>query len=166
MSLDQLFELTGGDKQAFLDAFAARRLTLRRHRGSPRPAFRHRQAVPHRGAPSTSSPPTGRRRQRARALDAGEPGRSRSIGHAHYQLYSIPEMCGAAVDVLHLEKENGYHVDVEALDALLHAGDEVICINNPDNPTGALLDGGRCGPSWRWRARTTRGCTATRCTAT
>ena len=27
LSLDQLFELTGGDKQAFLDAFAARRLT-------------------------------------------------------------------------------------------------------------------------------------------
>ena len=58
----------------------------------------------------------------------------------YQQLYSIPEMCGAAVDVLHLEKENGYHVDVEALDALCTPETKVICINNPDNPTGALLD--------------------------
>ena len=45
------------------------------------------------------------------------------------------------VDVLHLEKENGYHVDVEALDALCTPDTKLICINNPDNPTGALLDG-------------------------
>ena len=64
-----------------------------------------------------------------------------SVMPTYQQLYSIPEMCGAAVDVLHLEKENGYHVDVEALDALCTPETKVICINNPDNPTGALLDG-------------------------
>ena len=35
LSLDQLFELTGGDKQAFLDAFAARRLTYGDIEGRP-----------------------------------------------------------------------------------------------------------------------------------
>ena len=35
----------------------------------------------------------------------------------------------------------GYHVDVEALDALCTPDTKLICINNPDNPTGALLDG-------------------------
>ena len=35
LSLDQLFELTGGDKQAFLDAFAARRLTYGDVEGRP-----------------------------------------------------------------------------------------------------------------------------------
>ncbi|MFR7404273.1 MAG: aminotransferase class I/II-fold pyridoxal phosphate-dependent enzyme [Coriobacteriaceae bacterium] len=141
LSLDQLFELTGGDKQAFLDAFAARRLTYGDIEGRPDLLS---------GIVSSTAPwrpahhphPRGRRRQRTRALDAGEPGRHVvSVMPTYQQLYSIPEMCGAAVDVLHLEKENGYHVDVEALDALCTPETKVICINNPDNPTGALLDG-------------------------
>ena len=100
--------------------------------------------LPHRGARAHHPHPRGRRRQRTRALDAGEPERGRVVLQfmpTYQQLYSIPEMCGAAVDVLHLEKENGYHVDVEALDALCTPETKVICINNPDNPTGALLDG-------------------------
>lgn len=35
LSLDQLFELTGGDKAAFLDAFATRRLTYGDIEGRP-----------------------------------------------------------------------------------------------------------------------------------
>ena len=49
-------------------------------------------------------------------------------------------MCGAKVDILQLDRKNGYHVDVDALDALVTDDTKLICINNPDNPTGALLD--------------------------
>jgi aspartate/methionine/tyrosine aminotransferase len=48
-------------------------------------------------------------------------------------------MCGATVDILHLEKDDHYHVDAEKLAALVTDDTKVICINNPDNPTGALL---------------------------
>lgn len=59
LSLDQLFELTGGDKQAFLDAFAARRLTYGDIEGRPDLLSGHRQALPHRGARAHHPPPTG-----------------------------------------------------------------------------------------------------------
>jgi aspartate/methionine/tyrosine aminotransferase len=62
-----------------------------------------------------------------------------SIMPTYQQLYSIPEMCGATVDILHLEKDDHYHVDAEKLAALVTDDTKVICINNPDNPTGALL---------------------------
>ena len=39
-----------------------------------------------------------------------------------------------------VDRKNGYHVDVDALDALVTDDTKLICINNPDNPTGALLD--------------------------
>lgn len=63
-----------------------------------------------------------------------------SVKPTYQQLYSIPEMCGAKVDILQLDRKNGYHVDVDALDALVTDDTKLICINNPDNPTGALLD--------------------------
>ncbi len=142
LSLDQLFELTGGDKQAFLDAFAARRLTYGDIEG--RPDLLSGIAKLYRTvAPEHIIPTHGAAGANALVLSTlVNPGdHVVSVMPTYQQLYSIPEMCGAAVDVLHLEKENGYHVDVEALDALCTPETKVICINNPDNPTGALLDG-------------------------
>jgi aspartate/methionine/tyrosine aminotransferase len=57
----------------------------------------------------------------------------------YQQLYSIPTMCGAKVDILHLDRERHYHVDAGELDALCDEDTKLICINNPDNPTGGLL---------------------------
>ncbi len=58
LSLDQLFELTGGDKQAFLDAFAARRLTYGDIEGRP-DLLSGIASCTAPWRPSTSSPPTG-----------------------------------------------------------------------------------------------------------
>lgn len=119
LSLDQLFELTGGDKQAFLDAFAARRLTYGDIEG--RPDLLSGIAKLYRTvAPEHIIPTHGAAGANALVLSTlVNPGdHVVSVMPTYQQLYSIPEMCGAAVDVLHLEKENGYHVDVEALDAL------------------------------------------------
>lgn len=47
-----------------------------------------------------------------------------SVMPTYQQLYSIPEMCGAAVDVLHLEKENGLPRGRGGPGRPVHAGDE------------------------------------------
>lgn len=142
LSLDQLFALCGGDKAAFLDAFARRSLTYGDIEGRPdllAGIAKLYQTV----EPEHIIPTHGAAGANALVLSTlVNPGdHVVSVMPTYQQLYSIPEMCGADVSILHLEKENGYHVDVAALDALCSASTKVICINNPDNPTGALLDG-------------------------
>ena len=57
----------------------------------------------------------------------------------YQQLYSIPESYGADVQILHLSKENNYLPDLEKLRRLVTPKTKMICINNPNNPTGALM---------------------------
>ena len=57
----------------------------------------------------------------------------------YQQLYSIPESYGADVQILHLSKENNYLPDLEKLRRLVTPETKMICINNPNNPTGALM---------------------------
>ena len=40
---------------------------------------------------------------------------------------------------MHLKQENGYLVDLDELSALVTPDTKMICINNPNNPTGALM---------------------------
>ncbi len=62
-----------------------------------------------------------------------------SIMPAYQQLYSIPESLGAKVKILNLTAENGYHVELQALKELVTEHTRMICINNPNNPTGAQM---------------------------
>ena len=114
VSLNELFALTGEDKAAFLENLAARRLTYGDIEGAP--AFRQ-------GICSLVSP--------------GD--RVISVLPTYQQLYSIPESLGAKVKILPLSRENGYLPDLDALRALAVPGTKMICINNPNNPTGALM---------------------------
>ncbi len=69
-----------------------------------------------------------------------EPGdRVVSIMPTYQQLYSIPASYGAQVVPLPLRAENGYLPDPEELRRLAVPGTKLICINNPNNPTGALM---------------------------
>lgn len=125
LSLDQLFELTGGDKQAFLDAFAARRLTYGDIEG--RPDLLSGIAKLYRTvAPEHIIPTHGAAGANALVLSTlVNPGdHVVSVMPTYQQLYSIPEMCGAAVDVLHLEKENGLPRGRGGPGRPVHAGDE------------------------------------------
>lgn len=63
-----------------------------------------------------------------------------SVMPTYQQHYSIPESYGAEVRILHLREENGFLPDVEELGRLAAAGVKLIAINNPNNPTGALMD--------------------------
>lgn len=70
-----------------------------------------------------------------------EPGdRVISVLPTYQQHYSIPESYGADVQILRLREENGFLPDLDELRALATPGTKLIAINNPNNPTGALMD--------------------------
>ena len=70
-----------------------------------------------------------------------EPGTSVvSVQPTYQQLFSVPEALGAEVRVLRLRAGDGYLPDPERLRALTDDRTSLIVLNNPNNPTGALID--------------------------
>jgi aspartate/methionine/tyrosine aminotransferase len=70
-----------------------------------------------------------------------EPGdRVISVLPTYQQHYSIPESYGADVQILQLREENGFLPDLAELRRLATPGTKLIAINNPNNPTGSLMD--------------------------
>lgn len=63
-----------------------------------------------------------------------------SVIPTYQQHYSIPESIGAEIELLHLRPENGFLPDLEELRAMIRPDTRLIAINNPNNPTGALMD--------------------------
>jgi aspartate/methionine/tyrosine aminotransferase len=58
----------------------------------------------------------------------------------YQQLYSVPAALGATVKTLRLRESDGYLPDVDELRALVDDRTRLIVLNNPNNPTGALMD--------------------------
>ena len=58
----------------------------------------------------------------------------------YQQLFSVPEALGATVKRLRLREEDGYLPDIAALRSLVDDRTRLIVLNNPNNPTGALMD--------------------------
>lgn len=63
-----------------------------------------------------------------------------SVIPTYQQHYSIPESIGAEVVHLRLREGNGFLPDLDELATLATPGTRLIAINNPNNPTGALMD--------------------------
>lgn len=63
-----------------------------------------------------------------------------SVLPTYQQHYSIPESYGANVEILRLREENGFLPDLEELKRMVKPTTRVIAINNPNNPTGSLMD--------------------------
>ncbi|MBN3764278.1 aminotransferase [Burkholderia sp. Ac-20365] len=63
-----------------------------------------------------------------------------SVLPTYQQHYSIPESYGAKVDILRLREENGFLPDLDELKRMVTPTTRVIAINNPNNPTGSLMD--------------------------
>ncbi|MEP2953759.1 MAG: aminotransferase [Sulfitobacter sp.] len=63
-----------------------------------------------------------------------------AIVPTYQQHYSIPESIGAEVELLHLRPENGFLPDLNELRAMMRPDTRMIATNNPNNPTGALMD--------------------------
>ena len=140
VSLDQLFALTGEDKGAFLEELCARRLTYGDIFG--RPDFKagicklYRDLTPEQVVPTHGA--AGANHHLFYSLV--EPGdRVISVLPTYQQLYSIPASLGAEVKLLPLKQEDGWLPDLEELSRLAEGGVKLICLNNPNNPTGALM---------------------------
>ena len=141
VSADELFALCGEDGDAFWREFSARRLTYGNIEGAP--AFKegvcglYRTICPEEVV--TTHGAAGANHHVFYSLV--EPGdRVISIMPTYQQLYSIPEGYGAEVIRLPLLKENGYLPDLDTLRRLAVPGTKLICVNNPNNPTGALMN--------------------------
>lgn len=63
-----------------------------------------------------------------------------SVFPTYQQMYSIPESFGAKVKLLKLKPENQFLPDLDELKSLVTKNTKVICINNPNNPTGSLME--------------------------
>ncbi|MCI8513361.1 MAG: aminotransferase [Lachnospiraceae bacterium] len=141
ISLDQIFELTGADRELFFKELASRRLTYGDITGAP--AFKegicglYRTIRPEHVVPTHGA--AGANHHVFLSLLA--PGdRVVSVMPTYQQLYSIPDSLGAETDVLLLKRENGYLPDLDELRRLVTPDTKMICINNPNNPTGALME--------------------------
>lgn len=140
ISLDELFALTGQDRDAFLREFSARRLTYGAIEGAP--AFKQGVCKLYKTlAPEHIVPTHGAAGANHHIFySLLEPGdRVVSIMPTYQQLYSIPASFGADVCLLHLRQENDYLPDLDELRRLATPDTKMICINNPNNPTGALM---------------------------
>lgn len=70
-----------------------------------------------------------------------EPGdRVVSVLPTYQQHYSIPESIGADVKILQLREENSWLPDLDELTDLVDGGAKLVAVNNPNNPTGSLMD--------------------------
>ncbi|MEP0961053.1 MAG: aminotransferase [Roseobacter sp.] len=63
-----------------------------------------------------------------------------SVRPTYQQHYSIPESYGADVEILHLRRENGFLPDLAELRSMVRPETKLIVLNNPNNPTGALME--------------------------
>jgi aspartate/methionine/tyrosine aminotransferase len=70
-----------------------------------------------------------------------EPGdRVVAVRPTYQQHHSIPESYGAELVTLALREDEGYLPDLDALAHLVNAKTKIVVINNPNNPTGSLMD--------------------------
>ena len=143
VSVNELFEIIGEDKEAFLKEFCERRLTYGDIEGAPEfrkgvcklyKTVKPENIVPTHGATGANH------HVFYTLLSPGD--RVISIMPTYQQLYSIPESYGADLQVMELKKANGYLPDLEELKKLVTPETKMICINNPNNPTGALISRG------------------------
>ena len=62
-----------------------------------------------------------------------------SIIPTYQQHYAIPKSIGANVKILRLKEENNWLPNLDELEKLVGNNTKIICMNNPNNPTGAVI---------------------------
>ena len=140
LSLDELFELSNVDKTAFLNNLCAQKQGYGNITGNP--DLKNGISKLYETVTPDGIIPTigGAGANHLVFYSLVEPPDSVvSIIPTYQQLYSIPESFGAEVKLLKLKKENNFLPDIDELKALVSSNTKLICINNPNNPTGALM---------------------------
>ena len=140
MTVQELLELTGEKDQILGDLLSAR-LTYGHIEGSPgfKEAIRGLYETVRPANITTTHGAIGANSLVISALV--EPGdRVISVFPAYQQLYSIPESIGADVKTLPLSMENKFLPDLELLASYMSDAVKLVCINNPHNPSGSVMD--------------------------
>lgn len=140
ITLDELWQITGVDGNRFWEEFSRKKLTYGEIEGNPKfldgvcslyKTIQPENIVPTHGASGANH------HIFYSMINPGD--RIISIMPTYQQLYSIPESYKANVQIMHLEQSNGYLPDLNELRKLATPETKMICINNPNNPTGALI---------------------------
>lgn len=140
LSLDELFELSNVDKTAFLNNLCAQKQGYGNITGNP--DLKNGISKLYETVTPDGIIPTigGAGANHLVFYSLVEPPDSVvSVIPTYQQLYSIPESFGAEVKLLKLKKENNFLPDIDELKSLVSSNTKLICINNPNNPTGALM---------------------------
>lgn len=61
------------------------------------------------------------------------------ITPTYNQLFSVPEMFGSEVSLLHLEPEDKFLPNLDKLKSMIKSNTKLIIINNPNNPLGVVI---------------------------
>ncbi len=140
LSLDELFDLSNVDKTAFLNNLCAQKQGYGNITGNP--DLKNGISKLYETVTPDGIIPTigGAGANHLVFYSLVEPSDSVvSVIPTYQQLYSIPESFGAEVKLLKLKKENNFLPDIDELKSLVSSNTKLICINNPNNPTGALM---------------------------
>lgn len=62
-----------------------------------------------------------------------------SVAPTYNQLYSVPRMFGAEVDLIWLQEEDDFEINIETLKSLIKENTKLIILNNPNNPLGSHI---------------------------
>jgi len=140
MTLAELMELTEG-KEKILSEIVGLRLSYGHIEGSP--DFKRNIASLYKSANEknivTTHGAIGANHLVLQTLV--EPGdETISILPTYQQLYSIPESVEANVRILPLSAENKFLPDLELLAEYMTDKVRIVCINNPNNPSGSVMD--------------------------
>ena len=140
LSFDELFELTGENKKEFLNHLCSLKQGYGYITGNPK--LKEGISKLYKTIPPENIIPT-----------IGAAGANHllfysliqpcdsviSVIPTYQQLYSIPASFGAKVKFLKLRKENNFLPDLDELKELAAKDTKLICINNPNNPSGSLM---------------------------
>ena len=140
VSLDELFSLAGRGRREFFDTLSRRRMTYGAIFGAEELKAAICGLYRSAGADEVVTTHGAAGANHLALYSLVEPGDAVvSVMPTYQQLYSIPESYGAKVRILKLKREENFLPDLDRLRTLVNEKTKVICINNPNNPTGALM---------------------------
>ena len=140
LSLDELFSLTNTNKYEFFDGISGQKLGYGHIQGSPdykNGICKLYKSLKPENIISTNGAAGANYLVFYSLVNPGD--RVISVTPTYQQLYSIPESFNADIQYLRLKPENNFLPDLDELKKLITKNTKLICLNNPNNPTGALI---------------------------
>ncbi len=140
LTVGELLQLCGEDKERFLCSLSDVRLTYSHIYGSPEflagVASLYQEILPQQVIPTHGA--IGANHQVLISLLS--PGDHMvSVAPTYQQHYSIPASVGAEVSILQLTPEHRFLPDIEQLAAMVKPNTKLITINSPNNPSGSMI---------------------------